>query len=82
MKQGRERKQNRSKSGFTLLEIIVVVAMIVVIGSAATITVGYYIKRSREASEIMRLRNEELHKILEESEGSDIYLARNTLPSG
>ena len=43
MKQGRERKQNRSKSGFTLLEIIVVVAMIVVIGSAATITVGYYL---------------------------------------
>ncbi len=51
---------NKSKRGFTLLEIVIVIAIIVMLASVTFIAVGGYLNKAKEASSKVSAENSSL----------------------
>lgn len=57
------KRVSKSRKGFTLVEMILVIAIIVIIASVFIISIGTYIGRAKKAASSLSLHNWSISKI-------------------
>lgn len=63
------KKIQKSKKGFTLVEMVLVIAIIVILAAVLIIGVGDYIKRARNAASSVSAHNSDLTAAIQEIDG-------------
>lgn len=62
------RKLSKSKKGFTLIEMVLVIAIIVILAAVLIMNVGTYLEKSKSAASSVESHNDAISEVIDEIE--------------